>query len=559
MATLSQEETLALINTKAKENGDSFLVKVFRKRHSTGLPESVATFGDAQAIHIVSPETWLPRISGGGPIYLLQSYHSTAPSETVGSPIQVSVPTDNLPPKTPGEIDPRVVKSGSWTGPRVLIWPSVEDKKTEQAPAYLVPSTLPQASSPVASTSQTFAPATFDKAAFDRNLAMQQQLDQERASFLRMKEELAEDQRRQREELAESRRAAEIDSLKRENDARVREMQAEMRTLVAAQSQAPKTDIAQTIAAVTTAATPILVQMLAAQNEMRLAMMKQQDAVAAAAAESNRQLMTAMLAKPAVDPVMERLFSELKATIEKANAQQTPQSTMLHSMAETTASMTQTMMELVQSAADMNLGGGKQEDHPALKAVREGVKAVQSLFAGYQTATMNKMGLQPGMHPGHPGPNGNGMIPNGQYAYPQPHQLPPPVQVQPQAAPVVAPASVTQTVQVPAPGFPQAKTVVEHLENMFKVQSPPEEIAKVFVHALQTGDKDLAAALDDVGGVMEELFKKRLGAFIMANPQYIEYGNSVISAINFLGEKEGIFEDEADEDEEEQFTEEDAA
>lgn len=534
--TPTQEETLTIINQRAKD-ADSFFVRIFRKQHMGGLPETVATFDEAQIEHLTSPERWLPQLAGGGPVFMFQVFHSSDRGAMLGGFLHFAVPTTNLAPKTSAEIDPRIVKRAGWSGPRQLLYPTIDAKPVQENPLFSIsPNNLPPASPSGNSAANNVPGGGVPGAAFprdvvyERNAAILQQIEEERAKLQRQREEFQEQQRRDREELAEQKRRAELDAIRRESDAKLEAIKRELQHAAAA---APKSDVSTMVAQIGAAFSPVILKLLESQNETRLAVMRQQEATAAAAAESNRQLMSAMLTRPSIDPVVERLFSELKSAV----SQQVPQSTMLHSMADAMASMTQTTMDLVQTAADLNIGGGKEEDHPALKAIREGVKAVQSIFAGYQA----QLPRTPAHHQPPPA------------FRPIPQALPhAPAPAQPTVVPAATPAASGQAAAPAAPPenlvqLPPARDVLELLENMFKAQVAVGDVVDTFIRAFKAGDAVLHNALDAAGGEIEVMFSQRLGAFVLANPQYVPYLEELQVELNRRGAEEGIFEPEPDE------------
>lgn len=521
---VSHEETIRLLNERAKAVSDNFYVKVSRRAHLGSMPTMIATFSGAQVVHVANPETWLPRIAGGGPTYLLNVYHADEPTMLVGSPLVFSVATENCPPK---EIDPLVVKAAGWNGPARLEWPDENAKKyATPQPSYQIASP----SSPVRDSASGNVPGGGPGMQYQPDFRREfEQLSSERARLERVREEFEERQRQM-----------ELDTIRRESEARIREME----TKVMHSLQTPKQDASQTIAAMLTAAAPILQQMLASQNETRLAVMKQQEA----AAMQQQHMFQMMMQRPSVDPAVEKAFDRLQNALEKKSNEAVPQTQMLHSMAEAMGTMTSMTMDLVQTAAELNLGGRQQDDHPALKAIKEGVKAMNSLFSGYQQAAN---------------------IPRAQpQPQPQPQQLPAHAQQQaafeqaaraqapqPAQAPVPARAAPVPARAAPAPqGFAEFDfanapgSVVDRLEAMIKAKADPSLVAKTFIDSLD--DEDLQKALAEVDGQINELVARRLGAWAMNDAANALYLRTLLKEVNAQGAAAGIFEGEGDDEEE---------
>lgn len=510
----SYEETLALINVKAKELGDNFQLKVLRKRFAGGLPELVANLADASVAHIINPETWLPRLAGGGPIFVMQVYHAADPNFQVGAPLQVNVPTDGQPPKVPSEIDIRAVKAGNWKGPATLLFPTAEEAKRGEAnfSGYSVPSSLPPAAPVIGSHAANLVPVagmTPQPGAISaENAALLHRIQQEREQLERTRAELAEEKHRN-----------ELNELRRESDQRMKDFESRI-TAVTTRPAEPKTDLAQMIATLAASLTPLLVEVFKGQDQMKMAMLKSQEQTQA----QTQMILLKMLDKPK-DDSSERMFDKFERIMEKSQATQVPQTTMLHSMMEAMSTITNSTLDLAERAADLNMGGGRPDDHPALKAIKEGVKAVGSLMQGYQGFLPPQAGAGQLGIPGTPPP-----------------QLAPAHAPQP-GAPVVQPAAAAPTV-APPPGQQRVpgNTTLEQLENAIKMKLPVDDVARAYVQAIATKDASVLEALDKSGGDPAQMVTDRLGAHIMQNPDLVPYLNALSEAVNKYGEKAGIFE-----------------
>jgi hypothetical protein len=329
--------------------------------------------------------------------------------------------------------------------------------------------------------------------------------------------------------LEEQRRQMELDNIRRENDTRMHELEMSVKAAAAT----PKTNTAETIAAVLAAAAPIIQQMLQGQNELRLAMLKQQEenarqmqAQQQAAQLQQQQMLQLMLSRPSVDPAVEKAFDRLQSVLEKSRSESVPQGQMLHSMAEAMGVMTDVTMNLVQTAAELNLGGGRDE-HPALKAVKQGVKAISSLMEGYQQSVVQK---------------------NQQFApQQQQQQLAAPqhvVQYQQQAQQPVPQAAQPQ--QPPVPQSPKQSDALDLLEAAIRAKQEPAVVAKMFIDSL--GDPVVQKALDEVDGEVNELVARRIGGWAMADASNVVYLKALMDEVNKQGEAAGVFEPLGDDD-----------
>jgi len=500
-------DTLTLLQQIARDKGDNFWIKVLRRRSHAALPDPIAIFADAQVMHIQHPETWLPRAVGGGYL-VLQTFHADDPSTSLGGFIPIHVDTDVFPPK---EVDIGVVKSQSWTGPKRLEWPSAKDKEASTQPTLSIGSTFTPP-----------APLSGNSAA--NNVPGRGQPGDSifAAEFARLEHE-RELLRATQRELEIERRRQEIETLRREQMYELKALEAKFTSAAANPTKQP--NVAETIAAVLAAAAPIITQMFHGQNEMKLQMLRQQEQ----ASLQNQAMVTALMARPSIDPAMEKALDRMSNMLEKSRAETVPANQMIHNMAEAMGMMTQTTMDLVHTAAEMNLGGGGKEDHPALKAIRQGVRAVTSLVEGYQQA----------LTPKNPQPT---LVPQ-QASMLQQVPQPPMVNAVPNQY-----TAVSKTPQplaaVPTASPKQNGDVLTRLEEMIRAKQSPAAVAEQFISSLS--DPVMQTALSAVDGDITELVAQRLGDWVdNSNAAYL---GDVLKEVNARGIKLGIFEENSEED-----------
>lgn len=544
----TEDETRLVINTKAKADGDNFWIKIFRNRGPMTIPENVATVSDAQAIHLFHPERWLPRLLGGGPIFHLQAFHANSPNEPLGGFIKVAVPTDSYPAKSSAEIDQGLLKRPDWQGPQSIQWPTPEDKRAlqSQPPGWSVGSL----SSPPAPTSGNVANqsawrdggsgATFPhhlmESEYNRIKAQQDRLESERALF-----------ESRRQEMEARSRQEELNAIRRENEARIRELEASMKlaaaTTAAAQPQHRVPTLSEQLPSLIAALAPILQQMMQAQNEIRLALMKQQESAAA----QQQNMLQLFLAKPTLDPAIEKAFDRMQSMVEKTKADPNASSQMLHNMVDTMSTMFQNQMDVLSMASDLGLGGGGGKDEPpVMKAIKQGIKGLNAMMEGFQqnAAKQALAGIPPPVDP---------LAAYRLAAAQQPAPLP---QTVPQAQRVPPPAQQPQAAHAQQPQQPppngnggQMPTIIEQLEGAIRAKVDPKELAGAFLKNIE--DPSIQAAMEDADGVFEVAVAKRLGPWALdpANSGYLDvFKNEVFEQ----GARLGLWDEDEDDDDDEE-------
>jgi len=106
---------LAAIQNEVNSKGDRLRVRVMRKKAGGGL-DAVAIFEDAKIEHIITPETWLGTLAGGGS-YFLGIFHMDEPAKQIGGMIEHGVDGPL------GSPNWNVINSVAWSGPTSLFWP----------------------------------------------------------------------------------------------------------------------------------------------------------------------------------------------------------------------------------------------------------------------------------------------------------------------------------------------------------------------------------------------------------------------------------------------------
>lgn len=493
---LTPQDTIDLLNVKAKDLGDDFRVRVFRKRHAGALPESIATLDNAQVVHIANPETWLPKLAGGGPIFTLSVYHMSDSTLPLGGMISVAIPG------TPREVDALAPKISGWNGPKTLVWPEVTASRLGE-PSYSV---APSLSSFVTAPGTNVPSGGSGGGAFSHEFGMGRDYD-------RLREQLMAQERA----LGEERRRMELDGLRREHELRMKEMEMRLTNQPHQKTENSSGGIKDLIAAVA----PVVSQMIQAQNEMRMQMMK----LDADRASQTQQMLTVLMTKPLIDPAIQGLM-------DKAKGEQVPQAQMLSQMAEAMGAMTRTTMDLVQTAIDAGLGGRQQEDPPALKAIREGAKAITALMSGYQSSIQQQItGQNPALPAAIPAPQR--VSSNGGHGA----QVP----VEPQPGGFNEMAQATPAVERVPPSIPGALGAID---GMIRAKAPVSQVAQTIINNLSDGG--LQMALMAVDGNIDTLIERQFGDWIKSSPANGQYITSLFDEVNRLGTAAGIFDAEAE-------------
>lgn len=453
---LSTEEALALLSEKAKSAGDFWRVKVYRRRGPGHPQESVATFDDARVEHFANPEMWLPKVVGGagerGASFVLAAYHMT---DTVNALVQgihypilgaPKVDRDNKP-----TYDFEAMKSPLWNGPTKLVWPEPADMKMETTITIPFQSPLPGVNAPMAPVPQNTVPGGATNPGNGLNLdALRTQLEFERSQLFEKSRALE-----------ESRHKMEMEQIKRENDARFREMEARL-----AQPAVKQAGLVELLPAVL----PMVQAIISSNNEMRKVMFEaQQDS-----AKQTTQLLVQLMEK---------------------KTEETPGVKMLSQVTEAMGSMSKMMIDSMKAQMDA-LNGPEEPNN--LKIVREVVKGISTVASGISRPKL--VPVLPGQNP--------------QAPRPQPQMNGAPAQRPPVQRPVPQPQQVTQPKQqVPQAAETQPQmTIVDQIDHMIRQQMDVGLVATQFIKAID--DPAMNDALRKVGGDPVELFRIRLGDWV---------------------------------------------
>jgi hypothetical protein len=512
------EEVLAVLKQRIEADGDTFRIRVFRKKFQGAFPEAIAVFDEVQINHLASPEVWLPRLVGGGQ-FTIRVYHSTDTAKPIGKDLLFQITGAER------ELDPNMVNNPNYNGPRKLAWPTPPEQppgtNIHQFPAPMVPQVIaPQTSVPggVPSGSgvQNVQPTAYDP----------------HAAALMSKER----------ELYQMQHKLELERLEMRNEMRMKElsMQVELRQSQAATAAAaqPKsgggTELIQVLV---TALTPVLTAIIQGQQ---------------AAQAAQTAMLQQIAQRPSMDPTMEKIITH--HVLERRD--DAPNAKIMSSMAESMSAVMDLQREAVKGALDM---AGRGDEPNSIKIVRELVKAVG---AASQAITMTKPGAAPVVRPRPKAlPGGKQQPPRRVAAAPVP--VPPvapgplPVAAEPTPVPVVVfedtPTEPAVPPDEPGEWDEGEPTIVDRIEEMIRAKIDPKSVAATFIDAMN--DPDMQDELQGANRDPVAMFKNRLGAWLLESPDNVSYIQQELLPVlhermkeEFGGESEDGEEDEGEED-----------
>lgn len=489
---LSNDDTVQILDRKAKESkADSFKLRVLRRPREGMPPLAFASFDDAQVSHFAQPEVWLPDLAdGAGGVFELLAHHVSEPNLPIGGVIKFQIDGDT---QKPPNLDAPTMPN--WRGPRQLSFPraprarmeipgipggppdfSSQAQRREPVAGHGIPGApIP----PIVPSPLGFTPPHIREA---------------EEALARRQRELDETERRTREAALRAELLGEMKSIAAAFTAELREM----RAVQAAAPAKPGMNVAELITSLTPIIVPLIQGIQAGQQESQKRM---------------EALLTAMTQRPTTDPMVQQLLDKLTtlATQPQAGAE------IVASMAQGMGAVTQSLMQVVHTAAEMSSGQPQQAGEPGwVKAIREGVKAVVAMAQMQQSQAQQLMAT-----------GGHAPLPAGP------------------AAARLPPTGGTNGARRP-PAAPQP--ALQRIERAIQGHQDPAQVAAAFVGAVKQNEPSIVQALQSVGGDIDELFKQRLGAWAISDPKNMAYVERLGEEMEKVGKKAGLL-DEADEGE----------
>jgi hypothetical protein len=498
---VTPEETIAVLTSQSKEE-DNFKIKINRKKGP--LYEHLCTLVDASIQHVANPETWLPRLGGGGQ-YLMSVYHRNAPMPTgVGIPYHVTGPSI--------DVDPKIVQSKEWIGPPTMSFPDLVGERAEpptittvasgQHPASYTP---PNTVSGQGANQMLPSTSAAESNAVQSNAFLTQMVNNLNAQIAALATQIT---------MSAKDRQHELEMMKLNYE----------RALAAK----PAPDFGASLGPLITALAPVLTAVVQSGKESREASIRAQQEQA----QQNMSMILALLNKPAVDPAFQSMVKDAIAEIKNSKQDNSPAAQTVATMSEAMQGMTSTALKLFHAAAEIG-NGGQPREPPGLMVAKEVSKALVAL--------------------------GNGMA----KAYPRPP--PPPQQQQRQLpAPRRAPPAQQQAQQPPppAPAPAPAEGFVDKLEAMIRRRTEPNLVAdQIFANL---GDSQLQEELAAHNGDINNLISARLGEWMAENGSNRDYLAGLFAAAQEEGIKRGFVDPASDQsddegEEEEEYEEDDGS
>lgn len=511
------DDTIRMLQAKATEATDDFLVKVFRKPHAAAIPGLVASLSGAAIQHFTSPELWLPVLAGGGK-YLLQGYHATDTSRAIGG--FINFPIDNTEVR---DVDFTAPSKTDWRGPATLEYPKPgAARQQENLPLYGLPQSPPAPGS--------FSGATNINPGGLRSAGGGVHREEYGGNGWREGASALEAERRTLEkeklEAEREKHRAELAAIKSQHDNELKMGMAQLRAEFAA-TRPTGPDPMSTL----------FTEMMKQANEDRRAAATQaaEDRRATQAAQERADarfmaMMEKMNERKEKDP-LEMISKVIELTGGGKKAESgiiEAQTKMLHSMSEMTSQQINVAMDFVSAAADMHLGGQKEEKPGWEKAVDKLIKGVGN-FAQARSATP---------------PPGQQIV----------NQIPTPV-----------PQTFEQQARQPPPPPPQQPrppqnhtdlSVADQVKNAIMARHDVKEVAAAVIAFKD--DPSITQAFIAGGGDPEQAIKNLLGPWAEAAPSNGEYLVSFFKELEAQAIKAGLItpdaaaENEDDEDEDDE-------
>lgn len=501
VAAVPQSDPNAIINVIADvaktTNTDRFKIKINRRTPNGPYPVLFVAFDDATVDQIAHPENWLTVLGGGG-VYQIYVFHPIETAKQIGQPITIQAGG----PSKQEPIDPAVINDPNWRGPKEMTFPNVRPaaQRPQQVPFIGIPD-------PLDGLGAAPGPrlANGDQRS---NGAAPSYFNEQRASLDREREEL----RRATLTIKEEQHQAEMRAERQRFELEI----AKLRTEITAKPQGQDTLAAMMIEMnkQAQASAERLAEAQRRSDERFQQMMSQQQQALAAqvqsAQEMNKTLMTQLLQKPTIDPLMEKLLakeSEGAATTVKVVQQ----------MAEATGSVVQMMVGALHAVSELNSGPAEP---PWLGAVKEGIRA----FASMQANVMTPQVIAPQV-----------MAPPGTVL---------PAAQQPAPAPAPAPAAPKSFDGVDGSklnAFDQIIMAIRQRRN-------PTEVATFFLD--NVNEPTIQAKLAAAGGNPLNAFGPHLMDWIQADPQNGPYINALLKEVDRIYKERAAQGQQGEEEEE---------
>ncbi len=525
------DEVIQTLTAVAKEKGDDWRVKVFRRAGPAAPMESVAVIDGATTDHLANPETWLVPMCGGGPHYVLSAYHQSDPNVLVASVIP---PVINIPPRP---VDPSVFGRPNWNGPRRLVF----------ALNTVVPAAPPQPTQPAAPLGGFWSGPPGAGGGNGGEPAPRTQptlpLPAPGASLpeAALLAQIAAD----RQALADQRHKMEVEAARREAQEQVKRLEQKLADLgekMARPAAPPAPTLMEQLPTLIAALAPILQNMEQRRAEDRR--LAQEIEARREEREERRREEQARERQAMMDRISAQTAESAKASAANTEAL----GMMARTMVQTIASTQELLAQAAPPPPDEGLAGILKAGLAALGEYMAASKAAQVDAAAQRAAALGAQRRPAAARPLPPRPPAPTSPPP---AVPQTGTPPAPAaaapapQSQPQAAVAApaAPAAEPAPVEVDADEegddegveISQAdpKDVLHAVETALRNHEDPNEVANLYLDALT--NPGVVAEVNGGGGTLP-FFQNRLGGWIDV-PENFEYMKTVLFTLQALVEQ----------------------
>ncbi len=500
------------ISDVAKGTGvNAFKIRIQRRAPGQSYPVLLAAFEDATVDQIAHPESWLTRIGGGG-TYLITVFHPVDTAKVLNiAPIIVQA--GGAPRQEP--VDPSIVNEPNWTGPKDMSFPLQQRRSGAVTPIFGMPSSFGDATGS--------APRNGDQPSFGGvPSSPATQFDAIRVSLEREREDLRQQTLRAQEE----RHRAEVLAVQQRNELELAKLRAEFKVAavpVVQQREGPS-ETATLIVEMNR-------QSQASADRFQALMLELNKGTAmqlAGMQETNKLLLSKLLDKPAIDPVMEKLLAknaDEAGAIVKVVTQ----------MAEASGSIVNMMVSAVHSISELNRSPDDAEPN-WLKAVKIGIEGLRPMLAGMQAQQVQA----PPVYQPQP----------AQFQSPRPRVQPPRVvPSQPVAVPVPAPQPQPQATQPASFGDADGSNLDAFLQivRAIRERRDPTEVATFFLDNVE--EPAVKSRLDAAGGNPLEALEPHLRDWVGADVQNMPYIHTLLKEVERIyAERQGGREEEEEEE-----------
>lgn len=496
------EDKFKALEEKIKANADldgSLVIKISQRQTlmpgmdmARSVPRLVCTLGGGSVTHLMNPEMWVPRLMGGGR-FVLQAY---APGSTTSSIIDVDVDLGGDSRAVP---DWDAVDESSWAGPRSLMFPTKNQRNTNNLPNSfpLSIASPPSTTTPNTIASQPSSSGTGGSGATHQE-DMRRMQEQYQSQIIAMQAQAQALTQR----LAEEQHRRELEAINAKHSQDMERMRREMQESISKIANQPPPPQGSSIGDTLKEVAPLVTTLFTGWMAMRAEQEKQAAERERRAEERQAEFMRSIANRPPIDPMLKEILDAQKAN-------ELPVSAILQQSAQATASVMATMSDMMIKFAEASAG---PEENPMIKIAREVGAAIQGIVKASAGAPKPPRQLPPQIQPPQ----------RVQEARPQPSEPPRP--------------------EVAAMGeLPVRPVSLDTLKRMLEANEDPDKVARFVVASAQT--PEFLKAIEAANYEPFAMFEALLGRpWIEANMAYVTAFTNALNA--HVGQQEEAEEDE---------------